>query len=119
MKFTADTTHKANAVPAAWAGRYVKITSVGGILHYGFSETSSAEIDRAVAATDAGASAKVGGYIADGGSDSRRIPRRSTLGATVYFCRESSAASTVYVELADKLATQTEQTGDQRPVQSP
>lgn len=97
LKFTAGTTHGANLIPLAWHGKWVKITVVGGVLHYGFSNSSSAEIDSSVSATAAGASAKVGGYLADGGSVHVRIPGTSE---RLYFCREASASCDVYMELA-------------------
>jgi hypothetical protein len=102
-KFTAGTTHLAHALPADWAGKYVRIYFIGAAatdyLHFGFSKSSAAEIDRAVAATDAGASAKVGGILKADQDTFRLVPIR-TDSESVYFVREAtSAACTVILEL--------------------
>jgi hypothetical protein len=98
-KFTATTTHAAHAVPKQWCGRYVRVTVVGGDLHFGFSTSSSAEIDTSVSATAAGASAKVGDFLADGEVDQVVIPSKNP-DETMYFVREASASCTVYMRLA-------------------
>lgn len=102
-KFTAGTTHAADALPASWSGRYVVLRAVGGNVHWGISTNSSAEVDRSVSAAAAGASAKVGDVIPDGVTyeTHRKLPtwRHDQTG---YFVRESDAADTVvYIALAD------------------
>lgn len=100
-KFTAETSHAANAIPNSWSGKYVRALAVGGNVHFGFSISGSAEVDRAVTATAAGASAKVGDVLSNGIAEQFRIPRFGP-GVTMYFVRESDTASTVvYLRLAD------------------
>ena len=93
-----ETTHKANALPNDWRGKWVEIYVTGGNMHYAFSTSSAAEVDRAVAASEAGASVKVGGVIPTGESRHVYVPDSSDV---VYFVRESDAVGTVaYVRLA-------------------
>lgn len=98
-KFTATTTNAANAIPSDWHGQFVEIYVTGGVLHYGFSTSSSAEIDRSVAASAAGASAKVGRIIPDGETRHILIPLASA-GDTIYFVREGTASLTVLMSRA-------------------
>lgn len=114
-KFTAgdsaDTTnHQTDALPAVLRGKWVEIYVTGGAvgtdaMHFAFSENSSAEVDRSVAASEAGAVAKVGAVIPTGTTLSVLVPERGNpaLGETpaVYFSRESTAAGMVaYVRRA-------------------
>lgn len=92
--YDCDTTHKVTAVPYSFTGKYVRIFVAGGDLHYAFSESSSAEVDRAVAGTDAGASDKVGDIIKDGTSDHVRLPSVKDESVTLYFVREASVDNT-------------------------
>ncbi len=93
-----ETTHKANVVPNAWRGQYVEIYVTGGVMHYAFSTSSAAEVDRAVAATEAGASVKVGGVIPNGETRHVLVPDSSD---PVYFVRESDTVGTIaYMRLA-------------------
>lgn len=106
LKFTGgiaatETDHSANAIPSAWCGREVGLICSGGVCHVGFSIRSTAEVDRAVAATAAGASAKVGVPLPNSLSvETRmRIPDKEP-GETMYFVRESDATGTiVYMRL--------------------
>ena len=103
LKFTAETTHAANAVPPSWCNRYVSIKATGGNVHFGFSTNASAEIDSGVTATAAGAGGKVGDVLPDGlGIETqRRIPACKP-GTPLYFVRESDAAgAVVYMALCD------------------
>lgn len=101
-----ETSHAANAVPRDWQGQWVEIYVSGGNLHYAFSRSSTAEVDRAVAATAAGASVKVGGVIPNGEARHVLVPAATPTGPTdpnaeIYFVRESDALSTVvYMRLA-------------------
>lgn len=102
----AETSHKADAVPRDWHGQWVEIYVTGGNMHYAFSRTSTAEVDRTVAASAAGASVKVGAIIPNGENRHVQIPTASPTGPTdaaadVYFVRESDAVGTVaYMRLA-------------------
>lgn len=107
-KFTGGTladnsVHSANAVPENWKGRYVTLLALGGNVHFGFSTHSDAEVDRAVVATAAGASAKVGGYLANGVKEDYWVPDAPP-GTAVYFVREAdvAAAAVVLGALSDK-----------------
>lgn len=109
LKFTAgdvaDTTnHQVDQLPDAWMGQYVEIYVTGGDMHYAFSASSTAEVDRAVAATEAGASVKVGAVVPNGAVRYVQIPVTKMSGTSdghVYFSRESTANPTVcYMRLA-------------------
>jgi len=92
--YDCDLTHKATAVPHKFTGKYVRIFVAGGDLHYAFSESSSAEVDRAVAGSDAGAFDKVGDIIKDGTYDHVRVPGVKDESVTLYFVREATADNT-------------------------
>ncbi len=96
----ADTqVHVATAVPATWCGKFVKISAIGGDITYGFSTNALAEVDRSVAASEAGASTKVGGLILSGQSVHVLVPKNEK--KTIYFVRESSTTGVVaLMELA-------------------
>lgn len=109
LKFTGgtsgtETSHVANAIPDDWRGQWVEIYVTGGDMHYAFSATSSAEVDRAVTATEAGASVKVGAVIPNGASVHVQIPNygdRNAADGVTYFVRESTALGAVaYMRLA-------------------
>lgn len=107
LKFTSTTTHAQDAIPVAWHGKYVRITVIGtasgDVLHWAFAvNDSDAEVDRAVTATAAGASTKVGGILIANvvPTADRRTPN-ANLTDTVYFVRESSDTCTVYMELVE------------------
>ena len=100
LKYTAETTHAANAVPDAWKGRWVILFAVGGTIDVAFSESSSAEVDRGAAAAAGGTSSKVGVRVPSGEERHRIIPRSSK---TVYLARESdTAGAALLVELSDR-----------------
>ena len=96
--WTAETTHKANAVPSDWCGKYVTMYAIGGVVDFFFSTSASAEVDRGASAADAGERTKTGGKLADGIEKMRpfRIPGKEP-SDTMYFVRESDTASTVVV----------------------
>jgi hypothetical protein len=97
-----ETTHSANAMPQHWQGREVGLTATGGVCHVAFSQDPTAEVDRAVSATAAGASLKVGLPVPDSLSVMTRIRVPSAGNNTIYFVRESSATGTiVYMQLLD------------------
>lgn len=99
-----ETSHVVNVLPDDWMGQYLEIYVTGGDMHYAFSMSSTAEVDRAVSATEAGASVKVGGVIPNGATRYVQVPVIKMDGTTdghVYFSRESSATGTIaYVRLA-------------------
>ncbi len=113
LKFTAGTAadtqiHSANVIPLDWVGKWVEIYVTGGTagtdaMHYAFSRVSTAEVDRAVAATAAGASVKVGGVVPTGTAVQVQIPYGTgpTVESPVYFVRESTTTGMVaYMRLA-------------------
>jgi hypothetical protein len=97
-----ETTHSGNAIPAAWCGGEVGLICVGGVCHVAFStrrDSSGAvtgEVDRAVAATAAGASDKVGVPLPDSLSiETRmRVPDKEP-GETMFFLRESNTTGVI------------------------
>jgi hypothetical protein len=104
LKFDCDTTHGANALPAAWSGRWVIMRATGGDVHFAFSKSSSAEISTAVASSAAGASDKVGDVVPDGlGYEThRKLPTWNPLTETMYFAREATVNNTIlYMALGD------------------
>jgi|SRR6185295_8909775 len=106
LKFTGgvaatETTHSANVIPAHWAGREVGLICTGGVCYFAFSLNSTAEVDRAVSATAAGAAGKVGVPLPNSLSiETRARVPDAPAGQQVYFVRESDATSTiVYMRL--------------------
>jgi hypothetical protein len=98
--FTTDTTHKTNAVPASWCGRYVNMYGSVAFHHF-FSTLSTAECDRAIAATDAGAAdPKLGEEIPATTAVQRLIPAKKP-NETMYFVRESASSGNVRITLVD------------------
>jgi len=89
-----ETTHHADAVPENFKGKYVTLYATGGNVWFGFSTSASAEIDRTVAATNAGASAKVGAYLPSQYLLDWVVPD-SPPGVPMYFVRESDAVGAV------------------------
>lgn len=107
LKFASTTTHGVNPLPTDWSGRWVIMRATGGDVHFGYSTSASAEIDRVAAAAAAGSTTqgtklKVGDIIPDGLSAEthRQLPYWEP-GETVYFCHEATAATTVYIVLGD------------------
>jgi hypothetical protein len=103
LKFTGgqsgtETTHKANALPDTWQGCWIGIYVTGGNMFYALSPNATAEVDRAVAATEAGASTKVGAVIPNGVLQFVLVPMRKGLevdDGSIYFVRESDTVGTV------------------------
>lgn len=113
LKFTGgqsgtETTHKTNVLPDIWQGKWVTMYVTGGNLHYAITKFSTAEVDRAVSATEAGASTKVGGVLANGLTTMFRMPYINNAGGEKnYFARESDAVGTVvYMWLSDEPGVQ-------------
>lgn len=100
LKFTAETTHRADPLPDSWKGRWVVIYAHGGTIDVAFSASSAAEVDRAVAPTNSGASTKVGTRVPSGQEKHRLLPRSR---GTLYFARESdTAGAAAILELSDR-----------------
>jgi hypothetical protein len=107
LKFASTTTHGVNPLPADWSGRWVIMRATGGDVHFAFSASASAEIDRAAAAAAAGSTtqgtkAKVGDIVPDGlASETHRQLPYWQAGTTMYIAHEATAATTLYVVLGD------------------
>jgi hypothetical protein len=101
LKFTATANHAANVLPVQWNGREVGITATGGVVHFGFSLSESAEIDAGATATAAGESDKVGMPVPDSLASITRARVPLAYGQPVYFVREATADTTVYMQLLD------------------
>jgi hypothetical protein len=108
-RYTAETTFRADTVPDTWRGKWVELYVTGGTagtdsVHYAFSLSSAAEVSTAVAATNAGATDKVGAVIPTGETRHVLIPVGGDPAAgtgDIYFVRDSTAASmSVYMRLA-------------------
>lgn len=101
-KLDADTAHKASACPAEWSGRIVAFIAVGGSAELAFAlNNAAAEVDRSVAATDNGATLKVGLPVADSasapgmeGAIHLQLPEWNPPDV-MYFVREASVDNTV------------------------
>ena len=96
--FTAATTHKCNAIPDNFKGKFVRMIAIGGNVHWFFTSESAAEVDRAAAASDAGTTGvTVGSKLTNGQERHTWVP---STGATVYFAREADTTCSVGMELA-------------------
>lgn len=103
MKIAVTTTHGQSELPDSWNGRFVKALAIGAsgdLCHVAFSKTTGREVDRAVAATTAGATTKVGWPLQHGIVEHLFVPAwdRPEQGFLIH---ESSAALTLYLALAD------------------
>lgn len=88
-------------IPEVFWGKYVRITAVGGDLHYLFTDKQGhAGVSAVIAATNAGAQDELlGGIVLSGTSHQCRIPTPPQGGA-VYFSRGGSASGSARIELA-------------------
>lgn len=98
-----ETTHKTDPLPDAhWSGKWIGMLAVNGTCHFAFSKNASAEVDRAVAATEAGATSLVGMPLSPGIINYVRLPTWPA-GSSLYFARESDTVGTiVYMWLSDE-----------------
>jgi hypothetical protein len=97
--YTADTTHKVHELPEEFRGKFIRIYADGGDLHFVFSDSATHEVDRTLAASDAGTrDPKLGGFCANGDFREGRVMSAPKDGA-VYFAREGSALMTVLIEV--------------------
>lgn len=94
-KFTLNTTATTVEIPAEWSGQWVAVKPVGGAVHFAFSLRALATVDAAATATNAGASANVGWYAADGEELHRQLPKWDpTAGQKGYLLRQGDTNST-------------------------
>lgn len=94
-KFTLNTTATTVEIPADWSGQWVAVKPVGGAVHFAFSLRSAAVVDSNVAASNAGASANVGWYAANGEELHRQLPKwEPTAGQKCYLLRQGDTNST-------------------------
>ena len=102
LLFDCTTTHQAHALPAAWKGKWIILHNRGSVaVHFAFSASSTAEVDPAVAATAAGASAKVAATLEPGEKQHRQLPKFGD-NDTAYFVREcGSTTTTIHIELGE------------------
>lgn len=98
-----ETNHVTSIMPDAhWSGKHVTMVSLGGVCHFAFTKNSAAAIDRAVAATNAGATTNVGGVLVANLPMRVRLPYW-TPDSPLYFARESDTDNTiVYMWLSDE-----------------
>lgn len=82
-------------VPAGWAGKWVRLKSVGGNTWILASSSASASVDKTVSATTAGARSAHAGYeLLDGVAEDFYL--QST---AVALCHQGSASCTLTVQL--------------------
>lgn len=89
-----ETTHKATVLPQSWHGQWLTIRAIGGNCWVMISPTA-AEIDRTVAASEAGAaSPKLGIMVPSGEAIPFEVPSTPIDATDLYLCRESDAVGT-------------------------
>lgn len=101
-KFDVTTSSQAHALPQKWFGRspqWVDVWSTVDDAEVAFSTSASAEVDRTVAATAAGASAKVGMPIPQKQWTPMLLPTPPA-GGNIYFVRQSATAGIIRVRLS-------------------
>src|SRR5688572_32355388 len=76
-KYTLNTTATTVEIPGEWSGQWVAVKPVGGAVHFAFSLRAAAVVNSAATATNAGESANVGWYAANGEELHRQLPFRS------------------------------------------
>jgi hypothetical protein len=102
-RYTITTTARADAVPASWAGRYVRIfftsATATDVAHFGFSRNPSAVIDGTAGATDAGTATSVGMTLKVNESMHVRLPGKQE-SESIYFCRDLFGAGAASMDIA-------------------
>jgi|SRR6478609_5586279 hypothetical protein len=100
LRYTLETVSRADPVPLAWCGQFVRIRPVGGDLYFLFSESSIATVSNAAAANDGGPSPTRGELVPSGERLEVQIPYLNE-GETLYFVRlGGTAATSVYFSKA-------------------
>ncbi len=92
-----DTTHRATALPAGWAGRRVRINvlTAAATVDVGLSLSSAAEVDTSVVPANNAVTTKCGMRLAAATPERFRLPDWET-NQTMYIVHEASAANTVF-----------------------
>lgn len=94
ISFTLDTTARNVALPRDFYGQFLRVLPVGANLYWYLSKSSSASVDRTVAASASGArAANLGEYLASGTVDHEICPNALT-SETVYLVWQGDAAGT-------------------------
>jgi hypothetical protein len=96
LYFDCNSTSQANALPAGWSGKYIRIKNDSANLAcFFFSKNASASCDETIAAAAAGAaSVSLGDSIAGGAVETVLLPYWQPT-ETMYFVRASTAAATL------------------------
>ncbi len=98
--FDSTTGSQAHALPADWAGKYVRILPLTEDVWVLFSKNAAATVDRTVAATAAGASnTALGTKLLKDQYHDYRLPGKAD-SETLYFVREAGATGSVQIQLA-------------------
>lgn len=97
MRIDSDATHRATALPAGWAGRYVRINVITAstTVDIGASLSASAEVDTSVAPANNSVTTKVGMRLAAGSPVTLKLPDWQS-NQTMHLVHEASAANTVF-----------------------
>ena len=94
-KYTLNTTATTVEIPGEWSGQWVAVKPVGGAVHFAFSLRAAAVVNSAATATNAGESANVGWYAANGEELHRQLPFWDpNAGKKCYLCRQGDTNST-------------------------
>ena len=94
--FTCDSTSRANAIPDAWAGTFLRVANGANAAQYFFSKNSGASCDETIAAADAGAaSPSLGELIPANTVVKVRVPGPLQPGETMYLVRASVSTTTL------------------------
>lgn len=97
FRVDSDTTHRATALPAGWAGRRVRINVLTATttVDVAFSTSSSAEVDTSVAPANNAVTTKCGMRLAAATPERLRLPNWEA-NQTGYIVHEASAANTIF-----------------------
>lgn len=110
IMFTATTASKVNAMPAGWAGKFIRVQPIGTDLYYYFVVTNNvngaavapaSSIALPPAATDAGAQAATQGELIKSGVVLALQCPNASVNQTAWFCRWGvTAAQSVQITKA-------------------
>lgn len=100
--YDCTSTSQAHAVPAAWAGKIVRISNeTANLAQFFFSFNSAATCDETIAAAaNGGGSASLGGSIAGNTERHVQLPELPESYSTLYFVRASVTNTSLRLELA-------------------
>lgn len=90
-------THRATALPAGWAGRYVRmnVITAGQTVDVAASKSAAAEVDTTLVPADNSITAKIGMRLFTNAPVILRLPDWQT-NETMFLIHEASAANTVF-----------------------